>query len=251
LTSTFHVKNYDKFQHYADRTPPWIKLYNELLDNYEFGLLPDASKAHLIAIWLLASRSKNKIPLDPKWVAKRISASEPVDLTILRNAGFIEFDQPCSDMLADRKQDARPEEKRVEVEEKRKELSANADDSFQEFWKNYPTDRNMSRKAALSQWRKLSAGKRAAATAALPGFKAYCAANSWYRPKHAEGWLSQERFEGYAGAEPQFDQTDGRGWTDRLRVFREKAMWNPKWGPDPKQPDCKCPPEILNAEKAA
>src|SRR5690606_19747530 len=31
------VKNFERFQHYKDRNPPWIKLYNDLLDDYEFG----------------------------------------------------------------------------------------------------------------------------------------------------------------------------------------------------------------------
>jgi hypothetical protein len=90
---TFSVKNYSRFQHYKDRSPPWIKLYNELLDDYEFGLLPDATKMHLIAIWLLASRSENKIPFDPKWVGRRINANDPVDLATLVERGFILLDQ--------------------------------------------------------------------------------------------------------------------------------------------------------------
>ncbi len=64
---TFSVKNFERFQHYKDRSPPWIKLYNELLDDYGFGRLPDASKMHLVAIWLLASRNDNKIPHDAEW----------------------------------------------------------------------------------------------------------------------------------------------------------------------------------------
>lgn len=90
---TFSVKNFDKFQHYKDRAPPWIKLYNELLDDYEFGRLQDASKMHLIAIWLLASRSENKIPYDPEWIARRINATDMVDLDALARAGFIVVDQ--------------------------------------------------------------------------------------------------------------------------------------------------------------
>lgn len=90
---TFSVKNYERFQHYKDRAPPWIKLYNELLDDYDFGLLPDASKMHLIAIWLLASRSENKIPYDPTWVARRINANSEVDLALLAASGFIVLDQ--------------------------------------------------------------------------------------------------------------------------------------------------------------
>jgi hypothetical protein len=90
---TFSVKNFDRFQHYKDRNPPWIKLYNELLDDYEFGRLQDASKMHLVAIWLLASRSDNKLPYDPEWIGKRINATEPVNLDALAAAGFIISDQ--------------------------------------------------------------------------------------------------------------------------------------------------------------
>lgn len=94
MTVTFKVKNFESFQHYKDRAPPWIKLYNELLDDYEFGQLPDASKMHLVAIWLLASRSENKIPYDAGWVSKRINATESVDLALLADKGFILLDQP-------------------------------------------------------------------------------------------------------------------------------------------------------------
>lgn len=107
--TTFSVKNFEKFQHYKDRSPPWIKLYNELLDDYEFGRLQDASKMHLISIWLLASRSDNKLPYDSEWVARRINATEPVNLDALAEAGFIVVDQslhkaeqPASKPLATR-----------------------------------------------------------------------------------------------------------------------------------------------------
>lgn len=42
-----------------------------------------------------------------------------------------------------------------------------------------------------------------------------------------------------------FENTDARGWRDRLRVFRQNGGWAPKWGPPPDQPGCKCPAEIL------
>lgn len=93
----FSVKNYDRFQHYRDRNPIWIKLYVALLDDYAFATLPDASKAHLVAIWLLASRYQNRIPLDREWIAARINATEPVDLDRLERAGFIIIDRPDDD----------------------------------------------------------------------------------------------------------------------------------------------------------
>lgn len=101
MSAFFSVKNFERFQHYKDRNPPWIKLYNELLDDYEFGRLQDASKAHLLAIWLLASRSDNKIPFDPDWVARRINANSPVDLQCLVDAGFILINQPLQNTEQD------------------------------------------------------------------------------------------------------------------------------------------------------
>jgi hypothetical protein len=85
----FRVKNFERFQHYKDRSPPWIKLYGETLENYEFGSLKDATKGQLIGIWLLASRMDNKLPFDPKWIASKINATDPVDLEALYASGFI------------------------------------------------------------------------------------------------------------------------------------------------------------------
>ncbi len=74
-------------------------------------------------------------------------------------------------------------------------------EAFQEFWAGYPTDPNMSKKAAFKRWQALNAQQRANAIASLPAFRAYCDENkSWYRPKHAEGYLSQERFDGFLAA---------------------------------------------------
>jgi hypothetical protein len=53
----YTVKNWAKFQHYTGRRPPWIKLYRDLLDNYEFMSLSLASKALAPLCWLLASES--------------------------------------------------------------------------------------------------------------------------------------------------------------------------------------------------
>ena len=114
----FKVKNFDKYQHYKNRKPPWIKLYNDILDDYEFACLQDDSKMHLIAIFLLASRYHNKIRSDSSWIAKRINAKNKVDLDVLEEAGFIIY-LDDSIMLASRKQSAIPEtetEKEKEIE---------------------------------------------------------------------------------------------------------------------------------------
>lgn len=54
-------KNWAVFQHYKDRSPPWIKLHRDLLINRDFICLPIASKALAPLLWLLASESKDGI----------------------------------------------------------------------------------------------------------------------------------------------------------------------------------------------
>jgi hypothetical protein len=89
LTQYLRVRNWEKFQHYKDRRPPWIKLHVELTDDYAFSSLTDAQRFHLIAIWMLAARCDNKIPNDRNWIAVRIGAKSKIDLPALVDAGFL------------------------------------------------------------------------------------------------------------------------------------------------------------------
>lgn len=81
----FGLRGWRKRQHYADRNPPWIKLYSERLNDYSFCCLPDAAKAHLVGIELLASRKGNLLPWDEEWIGCQISATERVQLALLEN----------------------------------------------------------------------------------------------------------------------------------------------------------------------
>jgi hypothetical protein len=222
-------KNWGSFQHYRNRNPPWIKLHKQLLDNYEYQCLPIASKALAPMLWLLASEDAAGIidAAEPKLAFRlRLTATEVAEaLKPLLDTGFFEVVQDASGALARRSQLAMPE-REAETEVEAEQLSAVADVcSFDKFWEGYPGSpeqrRNMSRKAAQSQWDRLTPEKRTAALAALDGFRAHCAGNSWYRPLHAERFLSQERFEGYAAAgnvQPILD-------TDALR-----AAWDGEAG---------------------
>ena len=123
----FGVKNWSRHQHYKDRSPPWIKLYNDLLDDYDFTQLPDVSRAHLIAIWLLASRTNNRLPYDAAWLQTATKSTDPINLDRLTEAGFIVLEQDCSKPLATRYQDARPEregEGEGETEQRQKVVAA-------------------------------------------------------------------------------------------------------------------------------
>ena len=72
------IPDWRDFQHYKNRTPPWIKLHrNLILDNYDWHRLPLASKALAPSLWLLASESEDgSIRCDSTSLAFRLRVSE-------------------------------------------------------------------------------------------------------------------------------------------------------------------------------
>jgi hypothetical protein len=97
------IKNWSEFQHYKDRSPPWLKLHRGLLDDFDFARLPIASKALAPMIWLLASESEDgSVNVDPEWLSFRLRC--PIEevkagLTPLIAKGFVIVDSttlaPC------------------------------------------------------------------------------------------------------------------------------------------------------------
>lgn len=100
------VKNWSQFQHYNDRNPPWIKLHRTLLDDYEFSCLQDASKAHLILIWLFASQRDGLVPNQPKFLKMKLGLDKEPNLKWLIDHGLLIPEQDASNVLAECKQDA-------------------------------------------------------------------------------------------------------------------------------------------------
>ncbi len=90
------IRNFERFQHYKDRNPPWIRLYGALWRDRAFFRLPDAVKAHLIGLFALAARLDNHIPDDPEWLAHELCASEPIDFDALLASGFLIPEHPAS-----------------------------------------------------------------------------------------------------------------------------------------------------------
>ena len=150
------VRNWEKFQHYRHRNPPWIRLYNELLENYDFARLQDASKWHAVGLWLLASRLDNRIPDDQQWIQSKTNSSTIVDLDALISAGFIERYDNASGELATCKQSAKPEKSRVEERREEKDPTPHTPPrevflcDFEIFWERYPL--KVGRKAALKAY---------------------------------------------------------------------------------------------------
>ena len=69
------IKNWNKFQHFSNRKPIWIKLYRDLLDNPDwFDLDGDTAKI-LIGLWLIASENEGFLP-DTKTLSFRLRTTQ-------------------------------------------------------------------------------------------------------------------------------------------------------------------------------
>ncbi len=56
--ATWRIKNWAKFQHFKDRTPPWVKLYRDILDDPDWHELDGESAKVLTMLWLIASEDE-------------------------------------------------------------------------------------------------------------------------------------------------------------------------------------------------
>ena len=123
------IKNWNKFQHFKDRKPPWVKLYRDLLDDIEWHELdPQASKV-LVMLWLIASEDEGNIPA-LKQLAFRLRLSEKeTEVCIIKLSHWLEQDD--INAISTRYQDDAPEtETETETElEKETELFVETDKS--------------------------------------------------------------------------------------------------------------------------
>jgi hypothetical protein len=187
------VKNWDHFQHYKNRRPPWIKLYRELLDDPQwYNLSGDAAKA-LIMFWLIASENNGDLPASDVLAFRLRVDSNKLDSIISELKHYLD-----SDMLATCLQDAIPEgERETEKRESREETedapqAAGYPEQFEAIWKLYLRKGN--KKPAYAQWQKLTESEKDDAVAALnPYFQEWPDFN--FR-KDFERYLSNRVFEG-------------------------------------------------------
>lgn len=198
------VKNWQEFQHYSDRNPPWIKLHRSILDDYEFGRLPDASKAHLIMIWVLASQCGGRVPEDPKFLQAKLGLDKQPDLQSLLDQGFLLPEQDASTTLADRKHEASNPLVLARSREERREEAEENTRRFGVFWARYP--RRVSKRAALKAWGKIAMTFEQF-EALMEGLEKAKVSEQWARDDgrfipHPASWLNNRRWEDEADQAP-------------------------------------------------
>jgi hypothetical protein len=164
------VKNWETFQHYKDRDPPWIKMHRTLLSDYEFSRLQDASKAHLMLIWLFASQFGGRIPDDPEFLRDKLSLKKPPDLKNLVAQGLLIPEQDASNVLQNNASNvlalARSREERREEDIKKGETEESTGSAFappewipKAVWQGFEAMRTKIRKPMTDRARKLIVGE--------------------------------------------------------------------------------------------
>ena len=135
------VKNWEKYQHYKDRNPPWIKLHVHTLNDLEFMTLAPASKCLLMLLWILASEAKGTVNLDLTFLRFRLHWPKlsHKEIKPLITGGFIDLQADASNCYPEAyKEEAYKEE---------------AETYFGDFWSAYP--RKTGKGKAKRIWSKL------------------------------------------------------------------------------------------------
>jgi hypothetical protein len=61
-TAALRFRSWERFQHYRDRKPPWIKLHRELLDDPDYAAMSATAAKYLPLAWLVASERGGVLP---------------------------------------------------------------------------------------------------------------------------------------------------------------------------------------------
>ena len=124
------VANYERFQHYKDRRPIWIKLHVAMLDSYEITKLDPSTRLLALMLLLVAATHDNNIPYDPGYIAGKVAMDERTVakcLFTLLSERFLLLStrrHSASKTLARRSKSASPEQSRAE--KRRKPLAKQA-----------------------------------------------------------------------------------------------------------------------------
>ena len=203
-------KNWDVFQHYKDRCPPWIKLHRDLLNNRDYICLPLASKALAPLLWLLASESKDGVfdaSTEELVFRLRMTESEVIDgVKPLIDKGFFVI---ASGVLAERKQVALPEregetETETETETKREKKAtvvAHPLTVDQQVWSDWLQIRK-AKKLPMTEtaWSQIQNEFRKSNLSDQQGVE-YCCLSNWASFKTA--WYEKNMQEQNSGVSPR------------------------------------------------
>ena len=101
-SSYIRIRNWDRYQHYGKRRPPWIKLHVELLEKRETMALPVATRWFAIALLLIAARTDNVIESNMAWLARETKLTLHQTEKAIKELLAIRFVEPLGQRKAEK-----------------------------------------------------------------------------------------------------------------------------------------------------
>lgn len=106
MPAFLRLTKWREYQHYSDRSPPWIKLHRDLLSSRTWVSSSTESRVLAVASMMLASCTDNKIPLDAVYFRRVAYLDFDPDFGQLLDLAFLEIVDENGELLADCSRDA-------------------------------------------------------------------------------------------------------------------------------------------------
>jgi hypothetical protein len=117
------IPHWERFQHYGDRRPVWVKNYTEQLDNEDYLELSVTARGLLNDLRLLYAKRKKQVPNSPSLLSHLLGYKVTSrDINRLCKAGFLEISasKPASESASE---SARDSTRSLEVDKDKEPLT--------------------------------------------------------------------------------------------------------------------------------
>ena len=206
---TYRIKNFEKFQHFKDRSPPWIKLYRDILDDPDWHELDPESAKVLVMLWLIASEDETKqgnLPEMKKLAFRLRIEQKRLEKLCIKLSHWLEqtdIELISSGYQTDAPERAGEEERREETEGETEtdqcaaSQRVHASDLFEAFYSLYPKKRN--RGDAEKVWKRIKPDADLT-DRIVTAVKSACSCHDWQKDggkfiPYPASWLSAKGWE--------------------------------------------------------
>ena len=227
------VKDWQKFQHYKERNPPWIKLHKSLLDDPDWHDLDPVNAKALVMIWLIASESDGELPDERKLAFRLRMKPKECAATLAQLSHWLVHD--ASSALATCTTETETETYRKEAETER----AGAREPRRGNKARLPEGFEPSKDAVLAAGLTASEGERE-----FQKFKNHAAQNERTCVNWQAAWANWcIKAAEFLGKPITSDAPID--WDQVLGFYKKTQVWSRHVGPEPGMSGCKAPPEML------
>ena len=116
------IRHWERFQHYKERNPPWVKNYTRLLSDQNYLALSPTRRALLHGLWLAYALNDTSLRLDIKLLNTSLGLHAKMrDYEALNHAGYITIvaSKPLAPRARSRETETETEKERTEQASKR------------------------------------------------------------------------------------------------------------------------------------